>query len=211
MSYPDPTQLTLYGDVLSGNCLKTRWVADALGIDYDWVDVNVVKGEAQSDAFLAVSPAGKVPVARWPDGRVLTESNSIMLYFAENTSGGNKFIPTDAFARAQMMSWMFWEQYSHETAIAVRRYHKHLLGKKDADIEPGLLLKGKRALHIMQKHLARRDWFVGDSVSLADIALVAYTRWSHEAGFKLSDYPAVARWVIRVENELNIPHAQEAT
>lgn len=210
MSYPSPTKLTLYGDTASGNCLKTRWIADALGLDYDWVDVDVVKGETQADAFLAIYPFGKVPLARWPDGRVLPESNAIMLYLSENNAGGERFIPTDPFQKAQMMSWMFWEQYSHETAIAVRRYYKHLLGKKDSEIDPGLLLKGRKALHVMQMQLSRTDWFVGKALSLADVALVAYTRWAHEAGLDLDDYPAVARWVPRVEDALNIPHAREA-
>ncbi len=210
MSYAQPTQLTIYGNVLSGNCLKTRWVADALNIAYDWVDVDVVKGEAQSDAFLAIYPVGKVPFARWPDGRSLAESNSVMLYFAENTPGGDRFLPADPFERAQMMSWLFWEQYSHEPAIAVRRYLKHLMGKADAEIDPNLIVKSEKALSVMQEHLSKSEWFVGDRLTLADVALVAYTRWSHEAGFDLADYPAVAHWVGRVEQELNIPHAQEA-
>lgn len=196
--------------MLSGNCLKTRWIADVLGVPYDWVAVDVVKGETQSDAFVAIYPAGKVPFARWPDGRSLAESNSIMLFLAENTPGGDRFIPADPFERAQMMSWLFWEQYSHETVIAVRRYHKHLLGKADSEIDPSLIAKGQQVLSLMQRHLSKADWFVGDRLTLADVALVAYTRWSHEAGFDLTEYPAVARWVAGVENELNIPHAQEA-
>ncbi|KCZ52339.1 glutathione S-transferase family protein [Hyphomonas pacifica] len=210
MPHREITRLTLYGNLVSGNCLKTRWVADALGLDYDWVEIDVVKGEAQSASYLAVYPFGKVPLARWPDGRTLPESNAIMLYLAETHPGGNKFIPSDPFVKAQMMSWLFWEQYSHETAIAVRRYHKHLLGKADSDIDPELLPKGKRALQRMQTHLSQADWFAGDRVTLADIALVAYTRWAHEGGFDLSEFPAVERWVSRTEAALGIPHAREA-
>lgn len=211
MDYASPRRLTLYGDTLSGNCLKTRWIADALGLDYDWVQVDVVKGEARSAAFLAINPAGKVPLARWPDGRALPESNAIMLYLAETSPGGGRFLPNRPFERAQMMSWLFWEQYSHEPAIAVRRYQRHLLGRPDEEIDPALVKQGSAALAMMQMQLSHTDWLVGDGISLADVALVAYTRWSHEAGFDLDGYPAVAAWVPRVEQALGIPHARPAS
>ena len=204
------TKLTLYGDCASGNCMKTRFIADALGVDYDWVEINVVGKETQTDEFLAINPAGQVPLARWPNGRILPQSNAIMLYLAETTPGGERFIPSDPFARGQMMSWLFWEQYSHETAIAVRRYHKHLLGKSDDDIDPGLLPKGRRALGVMELQLTYTDYMVGESLTLADVALVAYTRWAHEGGFDLSEFPAVRRWVSRVETDLDLEHAQAA-
>jgi Glutathione S-transferase len=206
MALPEVTRLTLYGDLSSGNCLKTRWVADLLGLEHDWVAVDVVAGEARSDAFLAINPLGKVPLARWPGGRTLPESNAIMLYLAETSPGGERLLPRDPFARAQMMSWLFWEQYSHEPAIAVRRYQRHLLGLADDEIDPALLTKGHAALAIMQMQFSYADWCVGDALSLADVALVAYTRWAHEGGFDLADYPAVAGWVHRVEDALGIEH-----
>ena len=151
-----------------------------------------------------------MPLARWPDGRVLPQSNAIILYLAETTPGGEKLVPADPFRKAQMTSWMFWEQYSHETAIAVRRYHKHLLAKTDDQIDPNLLAKGRRALGVMEMQLTYTDYLVGDSLTLADIALVAYTRWAHEGGWDLNDFPAVRRWVYRVETDLGIEHAQDA-
>lgn len=209
MAYPDITRLTFYGDSKSGNCLKSKWIADLLGLEYDWVEVDVVKGETQTEDFLAMNPVGKVPLARWPDGRTLSESNAIMLYIADATPGGEKFVPKDAFQRGQMMSWLFWEQYSHETALAVRRYHKHLLGKPEDEIDPGLLPKGRRALGVMELQLTRSEYLVGEKLTLADVALVAYTRWAHEGGFDLGDFPAVQRWVHRVETDLGIEHAKD--
>ncbi|MEZ5947208.1 MAG: glutathione S-transferase family protein [Hyphomonas sp.] len=200
-------RLTLYGDSISGNCQKPRWTADYLGVPYDWIEVDILKGGTQSDDFLSVNPAGQVPVARWPDGRVLPQSNAIMLYIAEEA--GSDLIPTDGFRRAQMMSWLFWEQYSHETAIAVRRFQKHYLKKSDDEIDPALMAKGRRALGVMELQLTFTDWIVGDRMTLADIALVAYTRVAHEGGFDLSDFPAVERWVSRTEAALGIPHARE--
>jgi len=196
---------TLYGDPVSGNCLKPKWTADLLGIAHAWVNVDVVKGETRTPEFLAINPAGQVPVARWPDGRVLAQSNAIMLYLAE----GSSLIPADTFQRAEVMSWLFWEQYSHETALAVRRFQKHYLGKSDTQIDPALLVRGNAALGLMNERLSGRDWLVGGALSVADIALVAYTRVAHEGGFDLSLYPSVDKWVLRVEAALNIPHARE--
>ncbi|MEZ5999296.1 glutathione S-transferase family protein [Hyphomonas sp.] len=201
------TRLTLYGDSISGNCLKPKWTADYLGIPFDWVEVDILKGGTQTEDFLAVNPVGQVPVARWPDGRTLPQSNAIMLYIAEEA--GSDLIPADSFKRAKMMSWLFWEQYSHETAIAVRRFQKHYLKKPDDEIDPNLMAKGRRALGVMEMQLTFTDWIVGDAMTLADIALVAYTRLAHEGGFDLSEFPAVERWVSRTEAALGIPHARE--
>jgi glutathione S-transferase len=204
------SKLTFYGDSISGNCLKPRWIADVLGVAYDWIQIDVVSGSTRTDEFLAVNPAGQVPVARWPDGRVLTQSNAIMLYLAEITPGGDRFIPDDPFRKAQMMSWLFWEQYTHEPAIAVRRFQKHFLQKADDEIDPQLLPKGRRALGVMELQLTYSDYLVGASITLADVALVAYTRWAHEGGFDIREFPAVERWVRRVESDLGIGHAREA-
>ena len=202
------TRLTLYGDSISGNCMKPKWTADLLGIPYEWVEVDILDGGTQTEEFLSVNPAGQVPLARWPDGRVLPQSNAIMLYLAEQA--GSDLIPSDPFKKAQMNSWLFWEQYSHETAIAVRRFQKHYLQKLDDEIDPALLAKGRRALGVMELQLTYTDWLVGDTMTLADIALVAYTRLAHEGGFNLSEFPSVERWVARVEVALGIPHAREA-
>lgn len=192
--------LTIYGDRISGNCLKVKWVADHLGLAYRWVDVDVVKGEARAPAYLADFPMGQVPAVAWPDGRRLAQSNAIVLHLAE----GSALVPDDVFARAEMLQWMFWEQYTHEPAIAVRRFQCHYLGKSDSEIDPALMVKGRAALTLMNRHLATHDWFAGSAVSCADIALVAYTRVAHEGGFDLADWPAVADWVRRVEAALGI-------
>jgi len=203
------TKLTLYGDQISGNCLKTKWTADFLGVDHDWVDISVVQGGTRSDAFMAMNPSGQVPVMRIPDGRILPQSNAIILYLAE-TNSGHDLIPTDAFQRAQMFSWMFWEQYSHEPYIAVRRFRVLFQNLPDDEIDPQLLARGRRALGVMEMHLTFNDYFVGQTMTLADIALVAYTRVAHEGGFDLSEFPSVQRWVARIETDLGIAHARKA-
>lgn len=197
------SKLTLYGDSISGNCQKPRWTADYLDIDHDWVEVDILDGGTQTEEFLALNPVGQVPIARWPDGRVLPQSNAIMLYLAE----GSDLIPEDAFQRAQMNSWLFWEQYSHETSIAVRRFKKHYLKLPDSEIDPQLMVKGRRALGVMEMQLTWTDWLVGEAMTCADIALVAYTRVAHEGGFDLAQFPNVERWVSRVEGALSIGHA----
>lgn len=197
------SKLTLYGDSISGNCQKPRWTADYLDIDHDWVEVDILDGGTQTEEFLSLNPVGQVPIARWPDGRVLPQSNAIMLYLAE----GSDLIPDDAFQRAQMNSWLFWEQYSHETSIAVRRFKKHYLKLPDSEIDPQLMAKGRRALGVMEMQLTWTDWLVGENMTCADIALVAYTRVAHEGGFDLAQFPNVERWVSRVEGALSIGHA----
>lgn len=193
--------LTIYGDRISGNCLKVKWVADYLGIPYRWVDVDVVKRETRTPEFLALFPAGQVPAVVLPNGRTLAQSNAIILHLAE----GSGLIPSDPYDRATMLQFMFWEQYSHEPTIAVRRFHKHYLGKSDADIDPALMPKGNAALALMNARLEANDgWFAGGTLTLADVALVAYTRVAHEGGFDLTNYPAVSAWVKRVEASLPV-------
>lgn len=192
--------LTIYGNSVSGNCHKVAFVCDRLGIPNRWLEVDFLKGETRTPEFLAMNPAGQVPFIRFEDGRLLAQSNAIMLYLAE----GSDLIPADAFERALMNQWLFWEQYSHETAIAVRRFHAFVLKKPDSDIDPALMEKGNRALGVMEGHLATRRYFVGEKLSLADLALVAYTRFAHEAGFDLATFPHVRDWVKRVEDDLNL-------
>jgi glutathione S-transferase len=195
--------ITIYGDRISGNCMRVRFVAEKLGIPYQWIETSVLKGETRTPEFLAINPAGQVPVVVLRDGRILAQSNAIMLYLAEGTS----LIPTDAYERAFMMQWLFWEQYSHETAIAVRRFHKSYLKKPESEIDPSLKPRGERALSLMDRHLADRRYFVGDRITLADIALVAYTRWADEADFDLANWPHVRHWVARIEQDLGLRDA----
>ncbi|MEM9421742.1 MAG: glutathione S-transferase family protein, partial [Pseudomonadota bacterium] len=146
-------------------------------------------------------PTGKVPFLKLANGRGLPESNAIILFLAD-TVGGGGLIPDDAFTRAQMMSWLFWEQYSHEPAIAVRRYQKRFLEKSDDEIPAALMEKGITALSLLEKQLSHTEYLVGDSITLADIALVAYTRLAPEGGFDLSRYPGIMAWIKRAEGDL---------
>jgi glutathione S-transferase len=201
----DNASMTIYGDSISGNCLKVKFVADRLGMPYDWVETSVLKGETRTPEFLSLNPAGQVPLVLFADNGPLAQSNAIMLHLAQNTD----LIPEDAFDRALMFQWLFWEQYSHETAIAVLRFHKHYLKKTDDQIDPALPTKCAKVLNLMNSHLEARKYFVGQKLSLADIALVAYTRFSHQAGIELKQYPDVRAWVRRIEDELKIEHAQD--
>jgi glutathione S-transferase len=198
----DNAAMTIYGDSISGNCLKVKFVADRLGIPYDWVEISVLNKETRTPEFLAMNPAGQVPVVRFADDRVLAQSNAIIMYLAD----GSDLVPADAFERAQMYQWLFWEQYSHEPAVAVLRFQKFYLKKTDAEIDPNLRPRCLRVLSLMDEHLEGRRYFVGAKLSLADIALVAYTRFSHQADIDLKHYSNAAAWVRRVEDDLKIEH-----
>jgi glutathione S-transferase len=192
--------LQIYGDRVSGNCLKVKWTAQKLGIAYRWIQTDVRQGATHAPEFLAMNPAGQVPLVVLEDGRSLAQSNAIILHLAE----GSALIPKDPYERARMLEWMFWEQYSHEPYIAVVRFHRSLLGKPASEIEPRLMERGYRALARMEQQLAETPFLVGQALTLADVALVAYTRVAHEGGFDLGPYPAVRAWVARVEAELGI-------
>jgi glutathione S-transferase len=192
--------LTVYGDRKSGNCLKVAWVAAHLGIDLDWREVDILKGETRTPGFLALNPDGRVPTLVLEDGRSLSESNAIIGFLA----CASALIPADAFAQAKMRQWLFWEQYSHEPFIAVRRFQLLYLGRTEASLDPRLFERGHAALALMEGTLADRPFLVGDALSLADVALVAYTRLAHEGGFDLLPYPALRAWIARVETALGM-------
>jgi glutathione S-transferase len=192
--------LTVYGDIRSGNCLKVKWLLDWLGRDYRWVETDVMTGGTRNAAFLARNPAGQVPAVVLEDGRTLAQSNAIIGHFGEGTA----FIPADPYERARMYEWLFWEQYSHEPYIAVVRFQRLLAGKRADEIEPRLMERGHAALARMEAALTGADWLVGEGPTLADLALVAYTRVAHEGDFDLNAYPAVRAWVARVEGAFGI-------
>ena len=192
--------MKIYGDSISGNCLKVKWVADFLGHSYDWVEVDILNGESRTPAFLAVNPAGQVPTVILDDGRPLSQSNAIIGYLAE----GSPLIPRDAYDRARMFEWLFWEQYSHEPYIAVARFQVKYQGRAVAELEPRLVERGKAALQRLEDGLAGSPFLVGEVVSLADVALVAYTRMAGDGGFVVADYPKVTAWIARVEAALAI-------
>ncbi len=193
--------MEIYGDDRSGNCLKVRWTAEHLNLPYVWHEVLALTGQTASPEFRVLNPFGQVPVVRFEDGRTLAQSNAIILYLAE----GSSLIPTDAFDRAKLFEWLFWEQYSHEVVIAVRRAKVHLLRQAEAEIDPSLLPRGKVILSRMNEHLAERDWFVGTAFTLADIALLPYTRFADQGGFELHRYPAIQAWIKRCEAFLGLP------
>ena len=192
--------MRIYGDSISGNCLKVKWVADVLGVPYAWIEVDILKGESRTPRFLAMNPAGQVPVVVLDDGRVLSQSNAIILHLAE----GSALIPRDAYERARMFEWMFWEQYSHEPYVAVARFQVRYMGKPVSELETRLVERGNAALQRLEDGLSGSAYLVGAAPSLADVALVAYTRLAPEGGFDLGRYPNVQAWVKRVEAALKI-------
>jgi glutathione S-transferase len=187
--------MRIYGDSISGNCLKVKWVAERLGLAFDWIETSVLTGETRTPAFLALNPAGQVPLVILDDGRPLSQSNAIMLHLAE----GSSLIPGDPYARAKMLEWLFWEQYSHEPYVAVARFQMLYLGKPLEELEPKLTERGEQALARLETQLQQSPFLVGANVTLADVALVAYTRVAHEGGFDLALFPAVKAWVGRTE------------
>jgi glutathione S-transferase len=195
--------LTVYGDSISGNCLKVKWVAERLAIPFRWIETDVLKAQTRTPDFLALNPAGQVPLAILEDGRPLAQSNGIMLHLAE----GSDLVPEDPYERAKMFEWLFWEQYSHEPYVAVARFQMAYLGKPASDLDAKLVERGKAALQRLEDGLDGQDFLVGARLTLADIALVAYTRVAHEGGFDLTDYPRVKAWVARVEAALGIDPA----
>jgi glutathione S-transferase len=188
----------IYGDLGSGNCQKVKATADFLGIAYDWIDVDITKGESRTPAFLAMNPAGQVPVVLFDDGRALAQSNAIVRYLAR----GSSLIPDDPFDQAKADEWMFWEQYSHEPYVAVARYQRVYLKKPQSEVEPRLMERGEKALDRLEAGLAGRSFLVGERLSVADIALLPYTRLAHEGGFDLAARPAVRAWIKRCEGLL---------
>jgi glutathione S-transferase len=193
--------MKIYGDSISGNCLKVKWVADHLGLRYEWIETDITRGETRTPAYLAMNPAGQVPAVILDDGRALAQSNAIILHLAE----GSDLVPQDTYDRAKMFELMFWEQYSHEPYVAVARFQVKYLGKNAADLEPRIVERGKAALQYLEDALADgRAFLVGAAVTLADVALVAYTRVAADGGFRLGDYPRVQAWIGRIEQALKI-------
>ena len=192
--------MRVYGDLASGNCLKVKYTADHLGLPYDWIPVDLKKGETRTKSFLAKNPYGEVPVVEFDDGRTLAQSNAIIRYLARDS----ELLPTDSFEQAKVDQWMFWEQYSHEPYVAVARFQMVYLGKKFDEREARVVERGERALGVLEEALSGRTYLVGDRLSVADIALVAYTRLAHEGGFVLSHRPAIRKWIAQCERDLKI-------
>ncbi|MXW22613.1 MAG: glutathione S-transferase family protein [Candidatus Dadabacteria bacterium] len=190
--------LTLYDDPISGNGYKVRLILWLTGKAFQVVNLDILNGETRTPEFLAINPNGKIPTLVLEDGSVLSESNAILFHFAEGTD----YLPSEAFKRAQVLQWLFWEQYSHEPNIATSRFllqHRELTGDVLAALE-AKKAPGEAALALMEKHLASHIFLVAETFSIADIALYAYTHVAEEGGFALDEYPAIRAWIKRVEN-----------
>ena len=192
--------LVVHGDSRSGNCLKVKWLLETLARDYRWTEVDIMTGGSRTQAYLTLNPAGQVPLLILEDGRPLAQSNAILIHLAE----GTRFIPQDAYDRARMLEWLFWEQYSHEPYVAVARFRVVYQGQRAEDLEPRLVERGHAALARLEQATAASPFLVGAAPTLADLALVAYTPVAPEAGFELERYPAVRAWVGRVEEVFGI-------
>ncbi len=194
---PSPYSMRLYGDSRSGNCYKVKLLLHLLGQAYEWVEVDIMKRETRKREFLRLNPSGKVPILQLDDGVVLAESNAILFYLAEATPFGGG----DPLARAQILQWMFFEQYSHEPNIAVARFIAVYLGLP-ADRKEEYEAKqkgGGRALRTMEKHLATTPYMAANQLTVADISLYAYTHIADEGGFDLSVYGAIQAWIQRIQ------------
>ena len=192
--------LTLYDFMDSGNGYKVRLTLAHTGLPYRLIECDILKGETRTPEFLARNPNGRIPTLQIEDGSYLAESDAIIWYLAEGTT----LAPADRKARAETLQWMFFEQYSHEPNIAVARFWKHYLPKltplQEMDL-PNRMEKGYAALGVMDRHLARHPFFVGDRFGLADIALYAYTHVAGEGGFNLDNFPHVNAWLARVADQ----------
>lgn len=192
-----PDKLTVYGDSRSGNCYKIQMLCAELDIDYKWREVDILAGETHTPEFLAMNANGRIPLLALPDGRYLSESNAILYYLAD----GSEFLAGDSYARADIMRWMFFEQYSHEPNIATSRFIIQYLGnpaEKQASLEEKKS-GGERALAVMEQQLEKNPFLTGEQFSIADIALFAYTHVADEGGFSLEAYPAIRAWIARIE------------
>ena len=187
--------LTVYGMKSSGNCYKVQLLLEQLGRPYRWNEVNILAGESRTPVYLAMNANGRVPLLE-EGGRHLAESNAILCYLAE----GSALLPQDAWQRAQVLQWLFFEQYSHEPYVAVARFICRYLPAdtpRRADL-PRLVERGHQALAVMERHLAQQPFFGGDAYTIADIALYAYTHAAADGGIDLAGYPVLLAWLERV-------------
>jgi len=188
--------LRLYDHLASGNAYKVRLLLHQLGIPFERVEMDIVRGETRTPEFLARNPNGRIPTLELEDGTHLAESNAILFYLAE----GTPFLPAGRLERALVLQWMCFEQYSHEPNIATVRFWLHTgLDDERRAMLPLKRRLGHDALAVMDGHLRARSFFVGERYSIADIALYAYTHVAHDGGFDLKRFPAVRAWIARVQ------------
>jgi glutathione S-transferase len=187
----------LYNSAVSGNCYKVRLLFAHLGVEYETVELSVVDRSNRPDVLGGLNPALRVPTLVLDDGRPLGESNAILWYFGDGTD----YVPADPYERAQVLQWQFFEQYQHEPAIAVARFliaYSELPRERYEDRLPQLTKNGYVALDAMERHLDGKGFLVGESYSIADISLYAYTHVADEGGFDLEPYPAIREWLERI-------------
>jgi glutathione S-transferase len=184
----------VYGVAASGNCHKVKMALEILGIPYRWHEVDLLGGETRSAAFLGRNPNGQVPVLQVDATTYLAESNAILCYLAE----GSGLWPGERLARAQVLQWLFFEQYSHEPCVAVARFIRMFRRRLDDPRLPGLLERAAGVLGVMERHLEGRGFFVGPALTIADLSLYAYTHRADEAGIDLAGYPRIRGWLERV-------------
>jgi glutathione S-transferase len=191
--------MILFDNPVSGNCYKVRLLLAHLGLEVERREVDVVDRSGRKELLGDLNPARRVPTLVLDDGRPLAESNAILWYFGE----GTRFVPGDRYDRARVLQWMFFEQYEHEPAIAIARFLKRYSGHPEwyEARREELTKRGERALEAQEQGLAGRDWLAGDTMTIADIALYAYTHAAGEGGFSLEPYPSIRAWVARVAAE----------
>lgn len=189
--------MKIYGDRQSGNCYKIQLVCGLLNLDHEWVDIDILAGETQTEEFLSLNPNGKLPCLVLDDGRCLSESNAIVNFLAADSH----LLPQQPYELGLVQQWQFFEQYSHEPYIAVARFINKYLGLPDnkKDEYYAKQLGGYKALDVMENQLAQTYFLTGDRVTVADICLFAYTHVAEEGGFELSKYIAINLWVKRME------------
>jgi glutathione S-transferase len=186
----------VHGMAMSGNCHKVRVALDVLGLAYQWTEIDILEGATRKADFLAMNPNGKVPVLEIEPGSYLAESNAILCYLAD----GTRLMPAERLAKARVMQWLFFEQYSHEPYIAVARFLRKIHPDPGSQlaIADSRMDGGYRALQVMENHLSRAPFFVAERFTIADIALYAYTHVAGDGGFDLERFPAVRAWLDRV-------------
>ena len=189
---------TLYGDSQSGNCYKVQLLMNHLDIEFEWHHINILGGGTHTDEFLAMNPNGKIPVLKLLDGTYLSESNAIMNYLAHDS----RYLPEDRLLRAQVLQWQFFEQYNLEPPLSTSRFIVKDLGrpKKHEQILQAKKASGYKALQVMETHLEKHEWMVGDSITIADLSLFGYAHVAHEGGFGLSDFPFIMAWLKRIKD-----------
>ena len=189
--------MKIYGDMQSGNCYKIKLLCSLVGIEHQWIHLDILAGQTKGPEFLAKNPNAKIPLLELDDGRYLSESNAILNFLAADTL----LLPEDRFELAKVQQWQFFEQYSHEPYIAVARFIAKYLGlpqARRAEYE-SKQAGGNRALAVMEQQLEQTLYLVGDRITTADISLYGYTHVADEGGFDLGHYPAIRAWIERIK------------